>query len=177
MQKAMLIQVAAGLLIGGALGALLGYFGKCTTGTCPLTANPWRGGFLGAMIGGVLAFSAAGSRPSDEGSKSGYSAVHVANEAEFERLVLQAKQPVLVDFYSNGCGPCRMLAPTVERLAEDYESRAVVCKVNVDELTSLAQRYAISAIPAVLFFKDGREVQRVIGLRDRAAYTTVLDRL
>lgn len=177
MQKMMLIQIVAGLFIGGACGALLGYFGKCTTGTCPLTSNPWRGGFLGAAMGAMLVFSTAGTRVSDEGGKKGYSAQSIASEADFERLVLHASQPVMVDFYSNGCGPCRMLAPTVEQLAESYEGRVGVYKVNVDSLSSLAEKYHIQAIPAVLFFQNGREAQRLVGLRAREVYAQVLDRL
>ena len=177
MQRVMLVQIAAGLLLGGIFGALLGYFGKCSSGACPLTANPWRGSLVGALLGGMFAFSAAGASPSAEGNKSGYSALHVTKESDFEQLVLQANKPVLVDFYSDGCGPCRMLAPTVERLAEDYEGRALIYKVNVDTLPALAQRYGISGIPAVLFFEGGRETQRLVGLRDQKAYANVLDKL
>ena len=177
MQKMVLIQVLAGLLIGGACGALLGYFGRCTSGTCPLTSNPWRGGFLGALIGAVLVVSTANSRASDEGNKEGHSVQSIAQEADFDRLVLGARRPVLVDFYSNGCPPCRMLSPTVERLAEDYDGRVAVYKVNVDSLPSLAEKYGIQAIPAVLFFQEGREAQRLIGLQAREAYARVLDEL
>lgn len=177
MQKAMFVQLAIGLLIGGSLGATLGYFGKCNTGTCPLTANPYRGAFLGALMGGVLAFSAGSSRVRPEGNKAGYDAVQIENTADFESQVLNAGQPVLVDFYSNSCPPCRRLAPTIETLAEDYEGRALVCKINVDRASDLARQYGIQGIPAVLFFTGGKEVQRVVGLQPRSAYTDVLDEL
>jgi thioredoxin 1 len=177
MQRAMFIQLAIGLLIGGSLGATLGYFGKCSSGTCPLTANPYRGAFIGAIIGGLLAFSGATSRISDEGDVPGYAAVHVEDEADFAERILKAEQPVLVDFYSNSCSPCRRLAPTVERLAEEYEGRAVVCKVNVDHVPSLAQRYGIRGIPAVLFFSEGKEVKRLVGLQSAGTYSGVLDEL
>jgi thioredoxin 1 len=84
---------------------------------------------------------------------------------------------VLVDFYSNSCPPCRQLAPTVEQLAEEYEGRAVVCKVNVEKAQALARQYGIQGIPAVLFFKQGQETQRLVGLRPKSAYEQVLDRL
>jgi len=177
MQKAMFVQLAIGVLIGGSLGAMLGYFGKCTTGTCPLTANPYRGAFIGSVIGGLLAFSGVASRPRDEGNESGYAAVQIDNGADFERLVLQAGQPVLVDFYSNSCPPCRRLAPTVETLAEEYAGRAVVCKVNVARVPDLARQYGIQGVPAVLFFTGGKEVQRLMGLQPRSSYTDVLDKL
>ena len=177
MHRAMLIQLALGLLIGGGLGAMMGYFGKCTSGACPLTANPYRGGFIGAMIGGMLAFSGAASRPKGEGDLAGYAAVQIDSAADFERLVLKAEQPVMVDFYSNGCPPCRRLAPTIEELAEEYQGRAVVAKVNVDRVPDLARQYGIQGIPAVLFFDRGSETQRLVGLRPRSAYTEVLDGL
>ncbi len=175
MQKAMMIQLAIGLLLGGGLGAAMGYFGKCTSGTCPLTANPLRGGLIGAMFGGILAFSAGSSRLTTEASEGGN--LQMATADSFDTQVLGARQPVLVDFYSTTCGPCRMLAPTIERLAEQYEGRAAVYKVNVDRLPELAGRYGIQGVPSVLFFQDGKEVGRLIGLRPQNAYADVLDRL
>ena len=174
MQKAMFVQLAIGVLIGGSLGAMLGYFGKCTTGTCPLTANPYRGAFIGSLMGGLLAFSGAASRPRDE---SGHAAVQIDTAADFERQVLQAEQPVLMDFYSDSCPPCRKLAPTIETLAEEYKGRAVVCKVNVEQVPDLARQYGIQGIPAVLFFSGGKEVQRLVRLKPRDTYTDVLDKL
>jgi thioredoxin 1 len=177
MQRAVLVQVVIGLLIGGSLGALLGYFGKCSTGTCPLTANPYRGALIGSILGGLLVFSGVSSRPNDEGNEPGHTAVSVESEADFDQFVLKANRPVLVDFYSNGCPPCRRLAPVVETLAEDYDGRASVCKVNVDHVPTLAQRYGVRGIPAVLFFKDGQETQRLVGLQPRDTYADVLDKL
>jgi thioredoxin 1 len=175
MQKTVFIQLLLGLLVGGGLGATMGYFGKCTTGACPLTANPLRGGMIGAMLGGLLAFSAGSSRvPAETG---GGGERQVASTEDFDARVLGAQQPVLVDFYSNGCGPCRMLAPTIEKLAGEYAGRAVVLKVNVDGLPQLAGQYGIQGIPAVLFFQHGKVVDRLIGLRSQGAYTEVLDRL
>jgi thioredoxin 1 len=172
-----MIQLGAGLLFGGIIGALLGYFGKCSTGTCPLTANPYRGAILGAVIGGFLAFSSGSSRGAAQANPDNSAVVHIDNVADFDRLVLKGTAPVLVDFYSNSCPPCRQLAPTVEQLAEEYEGRAVVCKINVGKAQALARRYGIQGIPAVLFFKEGQETQRLVGLRPKSAYEQVLDRL
>ncbi len=177
MQRALMIQLGVGLLVGGALGALLGHFGKCSTGTCPLTANPYRGAFIGALVGGVLAFSSASSRTRAEVDTEGQIALHIDNVADFERHVLHATVPVLVDFYSNSCPPCRVLAPTIEELAEDYEGRAVVAKVNVGKAQALARQYRIQGIPAVIFFQQGQETQRLVGLRPKGAYTEVLNKL
>jgi thioredoxin 1 len=171
------MQLAVGLVLGGGLGAIMGYFGKCTTGACPLTANPWRGGFIGALMGGLLAFSMGSSRTVADPGTSQHAAVQITSMADFDRQVLNATQPVLVDFYSDSCGPCRMLAPTIEKLAQQYEGRAVVAKVNVDQLSTLAGRYGIQGIPTVIFFDQGKEVQRLVGLRSQSAYADVLDKL
>ena len=177
MQKTMFVQLAIGLLIGGSLGAVLGYYGKCTSGTCPLTANPYRGALIGSLMGGLLAFSGAASRPRSAGNESGHAAMQIDNGTDFERYVLKAERPVLVDFYSDSCPPCRKLAPTIEILAEEYDGRAVVCKINVERVPDLARQYGIQGIPAVLFFSGGREVQRLVGLQPRDTYTDVLDKL
>lgn len=84
---------------------------------------------------------------------------------------------VLVDFWATWCGPCKMLAPTIEELAEDYEGRAAVCKVDVDENPSLAMRYKVMSIPTVFIFKDGEPVKKIIGLSDKEEYEEVLDSL
>lgn len=190
MQKALFIQLIVGLLIGGSLGALMGYFGKCTSGACPLTANPWRGGFIGAMIGGLFAFSTGAPRSAvpvpvahagvaHAATESGQPVAprHITTAEEFESVVLKADKPVLVDFYADWCGPCRMLAPTIEKLAKQYEGRAVVAKVNVDHVGEVAGRYGIQGIPAVVVFDKGKEVQRLVGLRPAGDYTKVLDKL
>ncbi len=177
MQRAILVQLTLGLLIGGGLGAMMGYFGKCSSGTCPLTANPYRGAFIGALMGGMIAFSGASTRANPEGKVKGYAAVQIQSVADFEHQVLKAEQPVMVDFYSDSCPPCRRLAPTVEELAEDYQGRAVICKVNVVHAPELAQQYGVQAIPAVIFFEKGSETERLVGLRPRGEYTKVLDGL
>ncbi|OHB63307.1 MAG: thioredoxin [Planctomycetes bacterium RBG_13_60_9] len=103
--------------------------------------------------------------------------MQIGSAADFDRYVLNAKQPVLVDFYADWCGPCRMLAPTAEKLAKEYSGRAVVAKVNVDELSEVAGRYGIQSIPAVLFFQDGQKVEHLIGVRPQNEYAKVLDKL
>lgn len=81
----------------------------------------------------------------------------------FEAEVLQAKIPVLVDFYADWCGPCKMMAPAVARMAEEFEGRLKVGKCNVDDNMQLADRYRISNIPAFVVFKDGEPFETYVG--------------
>ena len=83
---------------------------------------------------------------------------------------------MLVDFWAEWCGPCRMLGPVIEGLADEYEGRAVIGKVNVDEEGELAIRYGVMNIPTVIFFKDGKEIDRRVGVMPPNAFTQVLDR-
>ena len=91
------------------------------------------------------------------------------NEAEFDREVLRADRPVLVDFWAPWCAPCRMVAPTLETLSREQSSALKVVKVNVDENPSLASRYRAMSIPTMLVFKDGREVDRWVGAQPENA--------
>ena len=92
----------------------------------------------------------------------------------FEQLVLQADKPVLVDFWATWCMPCRMLAPTIEEIAEEADSRAYVGKVNVDEEPQLAIQYGVRSIPTLIFFRDGKEVGRMVGVQDKEDIETEL---
>ena len=82
----------------------------------------------------------------------------------------------MVDFWASWCGPCKMLSPTVEALAEQYEGKALVCKVNVDEEPDLARRFGVMSIPTVVFLKNGREFDRKVGVMPAEAFTQVLDK-
>lgn len=99
-----------------------------------------------------------------------------ANDATFERLVLQSPVPVLVDFWAVWCAPCRRMAPVVEELAPEYEGRARVVKVSTDEATEWPSRLGIMGIPTFIVFKEGREVDRIIGPVAKPALQYALDR-
>jgi thioredoxin 1 len=83
----------------------------------------------------------------------------------FKSEVLQSDKPVIVDFWATWCGPCRMIGPVMESLATDLSNKAKVCKVNIENNMEIAKRYNINAIPAILFFKNGKEVNRLLGLQ------------
>lgn len=87
--------------------------------------------------------------------------------ANFETEVLRADKPVLVDLYADWCGPCKMLAPLLSELAEEYEGVVRVGKLNVDEEPELAVRYRVSSIPTLLLFKDGAVVAKSVGYRPK----------
>ncbi len=87
----------------------------------------------------------------------------ILNKENFEREVINSDIPVLVDFWATWCGPCRMLAPEIEKLAKDYEGKVKVAKLNVDEELNVALRYNIDAIPQVFLFKNGQVVDKSIG--------------
>ena len=97
------------------------------------------------------------------------------NVESFEKSLNEGKL-MMVDFWAAWCGPCRMLAPMVDDLAAQYEGKAVVGKVNVDEEQELAIRYGVMSIPTVIFFKDGKEIDRKVGVMPPAAFTEVLDK-
>jgi thioredoxin 1 len=88
--------------------------------------------------------------------------VHVSDDA-FEKTILQSAIPVLVDFWAPWCGPCKMIAPAVEELAKEYDGKALVAKVNTDNDPLWASRFGIQGIPTLIIFKNGKEVDRVVG--------------
>ena len=94
--------------------------------------------------------------------------------AEFDAAV-NAAPLAMVDFWASWCGPCKMLSPTIETLADQYEGKALVGKVNVDEEPELARRFGVMSIPTVVFLKNGREFDRKVGLMPAGAFTAVLD--
>ena len=89
--------------------------------------------------------------------------VREVSDASFENDVLNSERPVLVDFWAAWCAPCRMLAPTVEAVADKYAATASVVKLNVDDNPSVSQRYGIKGIPTLILFAEGKEVERIVG--------------
>jgi thioredoxin 1 len=99
------------------------------------------------------------------------------NDASFEAEVLKSDQPVLVDFSATWCGPCKQLTPIVDELADEYEGRVKVVKVDVDASQQVAGKYGIMSVPTVLFFNGGEPVETIVGLNAKTAYKSKIDTL
>ena len=101
--------------------------------------------------------------------------VVTVSESEFESSVLQGDKPALIDFWAEWCQPCKMLAPTIEELAEEYNGQLMVGKLNVDDNPGIATRYGIRGIPTLLLFKSGQVVQQVVGVKSKTEIKKMID--
>ena len=99
--------------------------------------------------------------------------INLTNEI-FDREVLQSDIPVLVDFWATWCGPCRMVAPIVEEIADEYDGKVKVCKVNVDDAEDLAERFGIASIPTLLVFKNGTCTDTHVGFASKDQLVSML---
>ena len=97
-------------------------------------------------------------------------------DGNFDQEVLKSSVPVLVDFWAPWCGPCRMLAPTIEELAREYDGKVKVAKLNTDESPDTAGSYNISSIPTILFFKSGQVVDRLVGVNPKSRFQQILNK-
>lgn len=102
---------------------------------------------------------------------------NVVDGKDFSENILKSDKPVLVDFWAPWCGPCKMVAPELDAVASEYENKAVVVKVNVDEQQQLASQYNVMSIPTLLLFKDGEEVDRLVGYRPRKDLMNAIDKV
>ena len=102
--------------------------------------------------------------------------VNTLTQENFQEEI-SAKNPIMVDFWASWCGPCRMLAPVIDALSEEYDGKIAVGKVNVDEQNALAAQFGIVSIPTVIIFKDGKEIKRMIGVHAADDYRDEIDRV
>ena len=96
-------------------------------------------------------------------------------DQNFKSEVLQSKAPVLVDFWAEWCGPCRMVAPVVEKIAQDYAGKLKVGKLNVDDHSEIPTQYGVQSIPTLLIFKGGQEANRLVGFQSEQKLKSVID--
>ncbi|MFW5829883.1 MAG: thioredoxin [Planctomycetota bacterium] len=179
------LLAAIAIAIGATGGAILGGTRSCESGACPLTATPLRGGLYGGTIGLLVALS-LGTMPAadhkqtprtqegvtDMATADLTQTIHL-DQASFDTAT--SKGLAVVDFWAPWCGPCRMLGPIIDQLAAKTGDDVLVAKVNVDENPALAQRYDISGIPCMILLKDGKEVDRKVGVQQLPALQQWVD--
>lgn len=102
-------------------------------------------------------------------------AIHFSKTV-FEEKVVKAKGLVLIDFFAQWCGPCKLAGPVIDELAQDYKDKAVIGKIDVDELSEIAEKYGVMSVPTVIILKDGKEVDRQVGFPGKEAYQAMLDK-
>ena len=109
-------------------------------------------------------------------SKNAVDEVVVADEKNWDGMVMACETPVLVEFWAPWCGPCRMIAPVIDELAKDYAGKIMCCKVNTDDSPNVASTYGIRSNPTVLIFKGGEKKESVIGAVPKSTLTTLIDK-
>lgn len=164
------------ILIGGGIGATVGYLNKCKSGACPLVATWRRGALYGAVLAGAFCFATGCGSGSAEMNQSTANVKHIT-DAEFEAEVTQATLPVVVDCYATWCGPCKLLSPIVDALADKYAGKIKFVKVNVDESPKVSQVFQVQAIPTLLYFKNGKLVTTSVGLLPKSELIQRLETL
>jgi len=220
-----IIRLLLGVLIGGAIGAILGYVGKCSSGACPLTANPYRGAIYGAIVGILLAsVLSAPPKPNltppeekpapareaaeiakrtaetSEASPERFDAIHKDGEPDWNATGLEDKRsglvepltkesfsqkvfnyeqskewkfegklPCIIDFYADWCGPCKMVEPILQELAQEYRGKLNIYRIDTEAEQELATAFGIQSIPSILFVPLNDRPQMTVGALPKKA--------
>jgi len=98
-------------------------------------------------------------------------------DSNFNDQVLKSKLPVVVDFWAPWCGPCKMVSPTIDELAKEYDGKVLVGKMNVDENQQISGQYGVMSIPTIMIFKDGKPVQSMVGAQGKQTYKTEIEKV
>lgn len=168
-----ILMIIGIIAVGAIMGGVIGYYGKCSTGQCPLTSTPWGGAIWGGLLASIIALTIFNKPPKVQDAPS---IVKVSAASEFANL-LTGQQPILVDFYADWCGPCRNLSPLINKLSEEFSGKAKIIKINIDNASELAQKYQVSSIPCVIVFNKGIETDRFVGVRLYQDYSNALTKL
>ncbi len=100
----------------------------------------------------------------------------IIQDSSFEEEVIKSDIPVLLDFYADWCGPCRMVSPILEELSGEYTGKAKICKINIDENQETTSKYGVLSIPTMILFKDGEVVEQVVGAKSKEELKNLLDK-
>jgi thioredoxin 1 len=175
------LRLLVGAVIGVAAGATVGLLARRSTERRgnPVVATPLRGALLGLAIGLVATFLIAPEPITERAPSTVVDAdaiEQLRDRAAFNRHVLGARKPVLVDFYIPNCLPCEQVAPTIVQLSEIYRGRAGFFRVNGEELPELARAYGVGGYPTIIVFEGGRPMEALPAPRALDVYARVLDR-
>ena len=165
----LMIAKVAVFLAAGAIGGYLLSRLLCSAGSCPITSNRPLMIFLGAMLALYGAYTANVFRT------PGGSIQTIAGKPQLDTLLASASsRVVVVDFYADWCGPCHVLEPTLDELRAEWAGRAEFYRVDIDRSSDLARQFGVENIPLLVFFKDGQEVTRTLGLMSKSDLAAIL---
>jgi len=168
-----MLHLVAGGAVGAVIGGLVGRSRSCTTGGCPLTANPTRGAAYGALLG-VLAMMAFGSMGSVEAVDYASVIQPVESVDTFRDATGDDSGVTVAYFGADWCGPCHRFRPTLNAVAEAQSDNATFLRIDVDQMGGLAFEYNVRSVPTTIIFKDGDEVQRLSGVVSKQRLTSAV---